>query len=145
MRTWDKWVAYLSGGILCLMAIGHGIAFAGMSKSLGATAIDQEHADAIRAVWLSISVTFASFGLLLLRAARQTRQADWLVIASIGFVLILSGSAGLAVSSGQPFWWQHIVVCWARRFLPSAGERRSRVCSNAQRARRDAQTGPSAD
>lgn len=110
MRKWDRWVAYLCGGILCLMAIGHAIAFVSMSKSLGATAIDRDHADAIRAVWLTISVMFASFGLLLVRAARQKIRADWLSIASIGVVLFLAGSTGLAVSAAQPFWWQHIVL-----------------------------------
>ena len=110
MRTWDKKVAYLCGGILCLMAIGHAIAFAGMSEGLSATAINQVQGDAIRTVWLTISMMLASFGLLLLRAAHQTKRADWVVIVAIGGVLALSGSAGLVISAGQPVWMQHIVL-----------------------------------
>ena len=110
VRRWDKTVAYMCGGLLCLMAIGHGIAFASMSESLGATAINQVQSDAIRTVWLTISMMFASFGLLLLRAAHQTKRADWVVIVAIGGVLALSGLTGLAISAGQSFWLQHIVL-----------------------------------
>jgi hypothetical protein len=53
---------------------------------------------------------FASFGLLLLRVAHQPKRADWVVIVAIGGVLALSGSTGLAISAGQPFWLQHIVL-----------------------------------
>jgi cytochrome bd-type quinol oxidase subunit 2 len=110
MRRLERLVAYLCGGFLCLMAIGHGIAFFGISKSLAATAIDLVQADAIRTVWLTVSVVLAAFGLLVLRATHQAKQADWIVIVAIGAVLVLSGSAGLAISAGQPFWLQHAVL-----------------------------------
>jgi hypothetical protein len=110
VRSLEQWVAYLCGGILCLMAIGHAIAFAGMSKSLTAAAIDPAQADAIRTVWLTVSMVLATFGLLVLRAARQAKHADWVLTMAIGAVLALSGSAGLAISSGQPFWAQHVVL-----------------------------------
>lgn len=92
------------------MSIGHGIAFFGMSKSLAAKAIDVVQADAIRTVWLTVSVVLATFGLLVLRATHQAKQADWVVIMAIGAALALSGLAGLAVSGGQPFWLQHVVL-----------------------------------
>jgi hypothetical protein len=128
MRKWDRRAAYLCAAILCLMAIGHGIAFADMSQSLAATTIDPVHAQAIRTVWLTVSAMLASFGLLLLRAAHETRRADWVVIVTIGTVLALSGAAGLAVSAGQPFWWQHVVlgaatiaVGWRSRGITARG------------------------
>jgi hypothetical protein len=106
----EQWIAYLCGGILCLMAVGHGIAFFGTSKNLAATAINVVQADAIRTVWLTVSVVLAAFGLLVLRAAHGAKQADWLVIVTIGAVLVLSGSMGLAISAGQPFWLQHVLL-----------------------------------
>lgn len=110
MRILDQWVAYLCGGILCLLAIGHAIAFFGISKSLAATAIDVFQADAIRTVWLTVSVVLVTFGLLVLHVTHQAKQADWIVIVAIGAVLVLSGSVGLAISAGQPFWLQHVVL-----------------------------------
>jgi cytochrome bd-type quinol oxidase subunit 2 len=110
VRRLEQWVAYLCGGILCLMAIGHGIAFFRISKSLAATAIDAVQADAIRTVWLTVSAVLATFGLLVLRATYQANQADWVVIVAIGAVLALSGSVGLVISVGQPFWLQHVVL-----------------------------------
>jgi predicted membrane channel-forming protein YqfA (hemolysin III family) len=101
MRRLEQWVAYVCGGILCLMAIGHGIAFFGISKNLAATAIDDVQADAIRTVWLTVSVVLATFGLLVLRATHQAKQADWVVIVAIGAVLVVSGSAGLAINLRQ--------------------------------------------
>jgi cytochrome bd-type quinol oxidase subunit 2 len=106
----EQWIAYLCGGILCLMAVGHGIAFFGTSKSLAAAAINVVQADAIRTVWLTVSVVLAAFGLLVLRAAHRAKQSDWLVIVTIGAVLVLSGSMGLAISAGQPFWLQHVLL-----------------------------------
>jgi CHASE2 domain-containing sensor protein len=91
------------------MAVGHGIAFVGMSQSLSAVAVDRQHVEAIRDVWLTISAMLAGFGVLLLRAARST-PVDWALIVGIGAILCFSGSAGLVISAGQPFWWQHVVL-----------------------------------
>jgi cytochrome bd-type quinol oxidase subunit 2 len=113
VRRLEQWVAYLCGGILCLMAIGHGIAFFRISKRLAATAVDAVQADAIRTVWLTVSAVLATFGLLVLRATYQANQADWVVIVAIGAVLALSGSVGLVISVGQPFWLQHVVLGFA--------------------------------
>ena len=110
VKKWDRRVAYLCGGILCLMAIGHGVAFRAMSQRLTMTTIDGFHAQAIRAVWLSIAAMFAGFGLLLLRAARGAQRSDWVTVVMIGAVLALSGSMGLVLSAGQPFWWQHVLL-----------------------------------
>lgn len=110
MQRWDRRITRLCAAILCLMAVGHGIAFAGMSQSLGATVLDRPHAEAIRDVWLTVSAMLAGFGLLLLRATCGKARADWVLIVTIGAVLSFSGSAGLVISAGQPFWWQHVVL-----------------------------------
>jgi hypothetical protein len=91
------------------MAVGHGAAFVAMSHSLGAAAVDAAQATAIRDVWLTISAMLAGFGVLLLRAARSPR-ADWVLMLAIGAILSFSGTAGLVISQGQPFWWQHVVL-----------------------------------
>ena len=77
MQRWDRRLARLCATLLCFMAIGHGIAFIGMSQSLGATALDRLHAEAIRDVWLTISAMLAGFGLLLLRATWGNARPDW--------------------------------------------------------------------
>ena len=125
MQRWDRRVARLCATLLCLMAVGHGIAFAGMSQSLGAAALDRLHAEAIRDVWLTISAMLAGFGLLLLRATWGNARADWVLIVTIGAVLLFSGAAGLVISAGQPFWLQQVIlglavaaVGWRSRTAP---------------------------
>jgi hypothetical protein len=110
MQQWDRRVMYVCATFLCLMAIGHGIEFVGMSQSLGETDIRHFHADAIRDVWLTVSAMLACFGLLLLRAAQIGERSDAVVLLLIGAVLLFSGAAGLLISGGQPFWYQDLVL-----------------------------------
>jgi O-antigen ligase len=109
----DRAGAILAAALLLLLAVGHALSWSGIAAALSLATLPRHTTVPIVVVWFTISAMLLAFSGAVM-ACRPRGDAyparSQAVLLGIGAVMMFSGILALAVSRGDPFWLQQVLL-----------------------------------